>query len=484
MYTYVEYEFAAPDPVGLRMYYILANCGALAAKIASRVAPLLPLAALAMQALRSQLSGPRALCLVLATAARLSGCQEPTAAVLHPGTQQYTVIFNGSTDDACPDQGDGPDDSDVPVRAFRASAASSEVTWLMGTAPRFYLSRSRTIWERPVRQCARAALSSNPDFRHSSPERYDDLLWLQVVWVPASGPIVGLVHNEFRGEQQANRSFCESGQLAQCFYANTLAAASSDGGSTFALQPLPHRRLAFSTPRRYLADSTRQGMAQSLGVLGTPQADGYLYSLVYGELGDPALGEAGRRPGTCLFRTADIQDPTAWRGWDGVAFSVHAVNPYADPPLSNLSAAICRPVLSPAFRFGWTFNTVMRKYLTVGYDDFKFANGSSIPAVVYAVSSDMFIWSEPRFLMTQNVMGPTNGSSTVFTGECMYPSFLGPDSRGQNFEFTGRHFWLFCSVDTGFEQRNVLRWGVNATETGLVAAATAARGHSQIQMQV
>ena len=34
----------------------------------SRVAPLLPLAALAMQALRSQLSGPRALCLVLATA--------------------------------------------------------------------------------------------------------------------------------------------------------------------------------------------------------------------------------------------------------------------------------------------------------------------------------------------------------------------------------------------------------------------------------
>ena len=355
----------------------------------------------------------------------------------------------------------------MPVRAYRASSASSEVTWLMGTAPRFYLSRSRTIWERPVRQCERAALTSNPCFRRSAPDRYDDLLWLQVVWVPPSGPIVGLVHNEFRGEQQSNRSYCESGQLARCFYANTLAATSSDGGSTFVLQPLPHRRLAFSTPRCYLADSTRQGMAQSLGILATPQGDGYHYSLVYGELGDPALGLSGRRPGTCLFRTADIQDPTAWRGWDGESFSVRAVNPYVDPPVANLSAAMCQPVVSPLFRFGWTFNTVLHNYLTVGYGSFKFDNGSTVAAVVYSVSSNMFVWSEPQFLMAQNVLGPANGS-TVFTGDCMYPNFVGPDSAGLNFEFTGRHFWLFCSVDTGFEQRNVLRWNVTATETGLV----------------
>jgi hypothetical protein len=268
------------------------------------------------------------------------------------------------------------------------------------------------------------------------------------------GTVYMFVHNEFHGEWQANASYCVSKQEKNCFYANQLAAISKNAGRSFSLQSLPHRRIAFATPWRYVADAGRQGMSNHLGVLASPQRDGYYYALVYGSW--PQKQDAKTQQGTCLFRTADIADATSWRGWSGESWGVRSFNPYVDSvPWANTSAYLCSPVVGPLFRFGWTYNTALQQYLTVGYGKYSFDNGTTIPAVLYATSRDMIRWSDAQFLMPQDVRG-----SSLFAGQLMYPSFLDPASKGLNFEYTGRVFWLYGSVDTSFGQRNVFRWNV------------------------
>ena len=57
-----------------------------------------------------------------------------------------------------------------------------------------------------------------------------------------------------------------------------------------------------------------------------------------------------RGDGTCVFRSADLSDPTSLRGWNGTAWSTQWVNPYeVQTPESELWRRTCQDVsLSPA----------------------------------------------------------------------------------------------------------------------------------------
>ena len=358
------------------------------------------------------------------------------------------LIFNSSLDGCC-----AGDYSDVPVRPFKTSE-KGEVTWLMGNSQGYYLSTSKSVFDKPVRNC-KSALASNPSSRNCAPEVYYQSVWIQTAWALKSGTVHAFVHNEFHGEWQANKSYCPSKEQAKCWYVNLVSALSTNAGRTFMLEPLPRRRIAFSTPWQYVADGGRQGMANHLGVLASPQEDGYFYSLVWGSW--PQKLDPHTRQGTCLYRSSNISDSTAWRGWDGDSFSVRSINPYVDdtPAAGSNVKACCKPVLSGWFRFGWTYNTALRQYLTVGYGPHMLANGTRVPAVLYAVSNDMIHWSDAQYLMPQDITG-----GSLFAGQIMYPSFVDPHSAGLNFEFTGDTFWLYGSVDESFNRRNVWRWNV------------------------
>ena len=59
-------------------------------------------------------------------------------------------------------------------------------------------------------------------------------------------------------------------------------------------------------------------------------------------------GGKGQKPclvpdGACAIRTANILDPSSWRGWDGKSFSVTFVDPYKGP-VPDPEAHVCAPV--------------------------------------------------------------------------------------------------------------------------------------------
>lgn len=250
-----------------------------------------------------------------------------------------------------------------------------------------------------------------------------------------------------------DRRFCPSHKKGDCWYANVLQARSDDGGATFTLPPVPER-VAFVTPYRYVPDGGRQGFSDALALLRSPQADGFWYTLVTTGY---AAGQPGQK-GMCLWRTDDVSNPGAWRGWDGRSFALTMRDPYRAAP--QLSPPLCAPVLGPHMRMGWTYNTVAGAYVATGIGSAVPPNGTQrVDAVVYATSTDMVHWGEETFLM------PLHASpygTRGYEGQVNYPVLLDAGSPGRNFEFTGESPYLFGVIDSpDYSQRNVYRWEVS-----------------------
>merc|ERR1719253_659556 len=108
------------------------------------------------------------------------------------------------------------------------------------------------------------------------PWTYKNHQWLQAARIFPNGSGFALVHNEFHGEQEGNRSYCSFDRktsTGQCIEWSTDLAKTDNGGATWELIHSP----LITMPRRYIKDAPMEGY----GALGSIlYEDGWYYGNV------------------------------------------------------------------------------------------------------------------------------------------------------------------------------------------------------------
>ena len=94
-------------------------------------------------------------------------------------------------------------------------------------------------------------------------------------------------------------------------------------------------------PYRYEPDAGPFGLFQPSNIVRGPE-DGFYYALVR------AQAYGAQRGGTCVMRTARLDQPGSWRAWDGSGYNVRFVDPYRSQRRGEVTCARrCRSPRSP-----------------------------------------------------------------------------------------------------------------------------------------
>ena len=284
-----------------------------------------------------------------------------------------------------------------------------------------------------------AAIGAN-----SSPSQYDDQLWIWSVWADEKTRgqnIYLLVHNEFHGE--LNPTYCSTKDKNQCWYSNIIAAFSNNVGQSYSIikdknkQALP----ALASPIKYVNDTGRHGIPNTSNIVKNffDPHDSHYYilalSMVCGKNNktnqpfckNMNVDQTKMMPGMCVYHTDKINydnKPTLWLGYDAKInkFDVNnSQNPYTQK-IGDLNASICTPVLPSLFRFGLSYNTVLKQYIAIGLDTQYPAKNGTISTIVYAVSQGSLLkWDTG-----------TNGHGYCIkdsSGECIQMTWMKPTTN-------------------------------------------------------
>jgi hypothetical protein len=239
------------------------------------------------------------------------------------------------------------------------------------------------------------------------------------------------VHNEYHGNDFPGR--CPSLDVFRCWNNAVTLARSTDGGKTFRhARPAP-RHLVATIPYPYKPDTPFFGIFAPSNIV---KKGDYYYSLVATRRYKLQLG------GSCLMRTKRLDDPTAWRAWNGEGFDVSFADPYAAGV--NARDHLCEPVAPDQITdmsHSLTYNTYFGKYLLVSPSGLLSPRKRrTVYGFYYSLSGDLIHWS-PRKLIREVEL--------VTTYRCgdrdpvAYPSVLDPRSKSRNFDTTGRRAYLY-----------------------------------------
>jgi hypothetical protein len=262
----------------------------------------------------------------------------------------------------------------------------------------------------------------------NDPAAFDDKTWLAAFHTDEGRIVHALGHHEFEGHRR--RDLCPAGDYKRCWRNAVVQLRSEDGGRTFTpAGPGPAPPVVASLPYPFDGDQrSRTGYFNPSNII---RHDGHAYVFVFAErTGD-------QRRGPCLLRTDRIDDPGAWRAWDGRSFSVRFVDPYRSP-----GAAPARHVCRPIEGIGFTISSVVRDDATGRFVAVMTGSLGGTPGVLVATSDDLIRWTAPRMLLAVPLMYAfACGASEAFA----YPSLLDPGSRSRNFETIGALPYLYLT---------------------------------------
>jgi hypothetical protein len=335
--------------------------------------------------------------------------QEPVVAVATSGTE--TIVYDWSREHCA--QWDVPD---APLRAFRnaqggvtASASNDDNQPFVGPS---------------LRNLRHGCHASLPSHENSDPAAYSGFRYITATWTKDGRNIAALVHNEYHADHFTGA--CAFHEAMPCWYTTIIAAQSADGGMTFRVSAPPVVVAAIPF-RQEVGQGRHRGFFNPSNILFR---DGFWF------MATNTTGGAGQKEGTCLFRSADINDPTAWRGFDGKDFTASPYDPYrvnANPYVP------CEPMTGIATLGSISFLPSRGLYLAVFQGpDHDHPNGR----IGYAWSRDMQHWGPSHTLLDKPDMTSKNCSDTYRYG---YPSLLDPDVGGRNFDVIGSAPLLFMT---------------------------------------
>jgi hypothetical protein len=317
---------------------------------------------------------------------------------------------------------DGHDVPDAPLRALRDTSGRS-------VAFRLHFVNRRLIGpsiDRLKIDC-KVVLNS----RHNgNPQAYDDYNWITATWTDDGHKVAALIHHEFHANEHPGK--CAFKTMMQCWMNTITAWTSTDGGASF--QRAPRGFVVAAAPFRQSEHQGRhRGFFNPSNIFSD---DRYKYFMASN------TGWTGQKFGVCLFRTADPHKPESWRAWDGKAFTIAYSDPYtSDKP--RLRQA-CQPITS----FPATVGAVVRhrpsgQWLAV-FQASADKRYLPLPGIYYATAKDLTRWSTPRLLIAGTTLydDPCKSGGRIIS----YPSLVGADAKGRNYDNTGDRAFLFYAT--------------------------------------
>jgi hypothetical protein len=340
------------------------------------------------------------------------------------------VVFDWDVDSCEPEN-----IPDIASRAFRD--ADGIVQLIIG----HYVSYRMTgpDLNSVVMDCAEPVLASDFD---SDPSMFNEAMWLTSPYTFDGITIYGIVHNEYRGDLHngSNPANCPSDERLTCLDTSVVMVISTDGGDSYQHIAEPPGHLVATLPYIYNPDGVPSGLRQPSNIIQGP--DGFFY--VFTNVSDyPAPGEMYPPQWVCLMRTHNLADPTSWRYWNGTNFTGMFINPYVNDP--GLNPETCAPideaVLSGSMNEAVTFNTVINRYIMVGY---SFMPGDeNVWGYYYSFSDDLIHWSPRQLLIDlpgQNAMSDNQNDMWY-----SYPSLMDPESPSMSFDTSGDTAYFYIT---------------------------------------
>jgi hypothetical protein len=325
------------------------------------------------------------------------------------------TVFDWSSEACAPDEL-----PDLPVRAFRDYRGMVNLilphfnSWLL-TGPDLD----------HLRNTCRVAMGSSLD---PNPADFNQKEWIASLYTSDGRKVAALVHEEYHGTL---RGSCVYTDPTSCWYNAVTYAASLDGGRSFQQPPVPGQLIAASS-YRYRPGVDPAGVFSPSNIVRGAE-DGLDYAMVVSRM---PTGQTG----TCLIRTANPFDPSAWRAWDGAGFALRFLDPYRTVG----AGPSCTPVATPQIAVmheSLTYNTYLGRYLLVGLASApRPGTGKLVTGIYFSISSDLVHWSPRRLLMA---------APTLQTFRCggpnpiAYPSLIDPTSASRTFATTDRRPYLY-----------------------------------------
>lgn len=335
--------------------------------------------------------------IMLSFAIGRAAAQAPTLTPAGPPETLYRWTSDRCEDEFIPD---------APARAFRR--ADGEMV---------LMASHRENWALVGRDFASLRPSCEATLRSSRERPQDDgFLWIEATYTPDGRRVAALVSEDLR--RPTLRGGCNpQGQAGRCWLNNILAAASEDGGRSFALLR-PEARTVATLGGRYPDRATRRyGAFTTSNIV---EHDGAYYVMVY------LQGEGVQPPGNCLFRSDDPFRPERWRAWDGQGFTVEM----RDAAASRSCRPVSPSVLSQEVR-SLSYDSRRRTWIAVIRHRLRLPGDEQpVPGFYYATSSDLLRWEGPRRIM----MAPTRARTDSTTETMDYPAIIDPGSRSRNFD--------------------------------------------------
>jgi hypothetical protein len=231
---------------------------------------------------------------------------------------------------------------------------------------------------------------------------FNDATWLNAFYNVDGKRIVALGHMEYHGWEHSGMCASKT-DSASCWYNVDTFNLSEDGGYHFA-RPKPPGNFFLSLPCKYQPNQGPEGYSVDSNIVKVGE---WFYDEVYAWAWPPNCGGGkGQKTclvqdGACAIRTANILDPSSWRGWDGKDFTVEFVDPYRGA-VANPQAHVCVTVPYLDYSTGINYHQASHLFVATLWNQ---GSASWGPQGVYFTASPDFIhWSKPELAMTQNQM--------------------------------------------------------------------------------
>ena len=304
---------------------------------------------------------------------------------------------------------------DAPLRAFRA--ADGKVVAFASSYDNLPFAGASLG---QITHTCHSSLVSKPQ---ADPAGYEGLRYVTATWTKDGIHVAALIHNEYHAERFGKCAYAET---MQCWYNTILVASSGDSGETFTVETSP--RVVAAIPfTQAVGQGRHRGFFNPSNVLFR---DGYWY------VAANTTGGGEQQTGTCLFRSADVNDPSAWKSFDGHDFTGPSIDPYRD----DINRYVpCQPMTGVNTLGSISYYAPLSLYLGVFQGaDRNHPHGS----IAFAWSKDMLHWGPHTTLLDRPDMSSRDCTDVERYG---YPSVLDPQAPGRNFDLIDKTPYLFLT---------------------------------------
>jgi hypothetical protein len=310
---------------------------------------------------------------------------EPQAPNLLDGPR--VAVFD-TAKDSC-EQIDIPD---AQARAFRDDKGTIHLV-----ASHYVMRASLGATLESVKHSCQVAYNSRHD---GKPGDFDDATWLNSFYSVDGKRVVALGHMEYHGWEHAGMCASKS-DTSSCWYNADTFFMSEDGGYHFT-SPKPPASFVLGLPYKYEVNQGPEGYSVDTNIIKSGE---WYYAMATDWPWPPNCGDGkGARPclvpgGAAPIRTADILDPSSWRGWDGKDFSVVFADPYRGP-IARPQDHVYKPVPGMDYVNAINVHEASHLFIATLWDPWNTAYGP--PGLYFATSADLVHWSKPALAMTQS----------------------------------------------------------------------------------